>query len=289
MLEDSWIWTVENVNLGVLSFGVALLALLVSFWSAWISKRNVKEMQEQTAWAAEQASAADHSNAIARDALRNTGLALIGDIESKLHAGSPQVVVVVSSSPESPVIVKYEDKYPYPHPRHDFDDQLAVVSPLDDWEYDLYYVIRGALFNSGGSAVLVSPRLASFIDGESFFSKGMVEVPALVDPAYGKYFLGPGMEAIFEWRAGGCVDDWFALRSGDVSNNFLKETFAIFPVKAGGDVFTVGLEVDAKPLVQEGRIVDPWRVVNDRSPVVDIGDLKVVEPRGLRDLRKMYP
>lgn len=272
----------------MLSFGVAFLALLVSFWAAWISRKNFMEMKSQTVEVKRQVEESERANFIAQDALKNTGLALVKDMEDRIYSSSPEVVVAVSTPPASPVAVKYGNKYGYPHPAHDFESQPKELSPVRDWEYDIYYVIRGSLFNSGDNAVLVSLWVARFIEGTSLFSEGLVEVPSLVDPAYGKYFLGPGEEAAFEWRPGGCIDDWLDLDRGEPRGRFLKETLAIFPIRAGSDVFAVELELDAMPLIQKGQRVDPWKVVNDRAPIVDIREMKTAEPRELENLREIY-
>lgn len=275
-------WLGNVVNYNTLALLVSLLALLVAIWSAWMSRKNLGHVESQTK------SALD-ANRLAHEALERADLSIVSSLEDRVHADSPEVVIAVPDVSSVPVVNHYENPYPSPHPEPDYKSQPSQLDPIDDWFFEVYYLIRGSVLNAGSSPVLIQSMEVDFVEGESVFSTGNVKKPLLVDRAYGKYFLGPGQEVLFEWRVGGLVDFWLSVEREAIGKHALGGQFAFFPLNANPAVYYIDFQLDAYPFARtRGKFIDPRVIPESNSIVLDISNMEVANMQDIEDLKKRW-
>lgn len=273
-------WIGDTLSYSLLALFVSIFALAVAIWSARLSQKNLRQVESQT-------KSAYDANMLSHKALERADLSIESGIESRAYDESPQIVVAIPEVPTGPVIHHYENPYPSPHPEPDYESQPKSIDLIDHWFFEIYYLIRGSLLNSGDHAVLVLSQDMDFVQGESMFSEGSTREPLLVDRSYGKYLLEPGQEASFEWRVGGLVEFWTSIERGHLNTHALRGSFVFFPLKAGAAVYTIDMKVDAHPFSKFGSGVrHPREIIDSRSTIIDISAIKAVNVKNVEDLRK---
>jgi hypothetical protein len=260
---------------------VALFALLVAMWSAIIARRGVKAAERSAHFAERSAGAAERSSETAaqsagdqvRAAFTQTHqqkvlaeVDVLAAARDRIDQAAPKLLIAIDFIDGTPLVAEAAYEIPAPHPPI---TALETARQIDfnDWHFDVYFLARGTILNSGTDPVRVFPMDLRFVDGVHPVTGEPVKTPQKLASAKPTAIIYPGQLACFELLADGQVRDWVDMEGMDKSSLELSKTVLARPARTSEPLLTATLTFSVRPGVV--RIIEP-KGEDPRN-----GDLKV--------------
>ena len=268
--------TVERVSLllAVLASVISVCSVIISRGNMKAAKRsaNAAETQVEAAMtqaesAVKQSHEATTQSIIAREIAEVDSL---GAEKARIDQAAPSVVIALSPMDRAPrVRVSISDKIPVPHPGAETQTRREL-NFMESRHYDLYFVLRGTLYNDGNRAVRVSSRGdATFYAGKHPTSGCEVPIPQWSAVGEGCHVLYPGQTALFEMHPSREIDQ-LILESEDSANPdpFSTRGLSFRPHSADKPLVLASVKTYAKPL--EDRREDRGSIIVKEQCDLDV-------------------
>jgi hypothetical protein len=169
---------------------LAVMSFVVSCLAAGYAYVQAKATKAQARYAEVDAGEAIRS-------ARTTELALIHEAQKQFEERAPHIIIGIEQSPPSFVAYDYEQNLL---------SEKKYFSRLNDSLCSIEATVKGILLNESDRSIVVGG--AKLFGGNSPLWKEAIPSPVKFDEM-GFYLIGPDQAALFEWRAGNTVADWY--------------------------------------------------------------------------------
>jgi hypothetical protein len=252
-----------------ISIIASVLAVVAAGWTAIISRRGVRLAAEAAEIARDQAkAAADLAKAAQEQAQATYDLtwkaesqddtarkaaainALIAAHEW-IDRNAPAPAYMVSSVGSEPMLTERIYDLPIPHPDHPPRATPIKLDRIMKGHYDLYFIVRGLLFNDSDRAMRAITNHTQFIPGIHPVTGEPIPVPPRADTGGETFMLFPGQAAAFQWLAYRQVDDWTNIRERRKEQHHdwdVRGGFVFVPGAADKPMSFLDLHLQAEPL-----------------------------------------
>lgn len=229
--------------------------------SATAAETQVELSRSQVADSAESANQAKESAEMSR-------LGILEAARQRIHEQSPKPLIVIDRTACRPVFGGDPVNFP------DVRTAEPALDPMDFWECrfrDVYYPIRGTLVNEGSESFRVALQGVTFTSASSKLCANDVAMPPIANPFNSMYLLRPGEMAVFDWWAGGTLDNWVDAYNGDERCQEATDgTFICFPGTANSPVTYIILRLYSKPPKPDEHNANSWIFPELNPPSISI-------------------
>ncbi|MGC9668853.1 hypothetical protein ACNTMW_20130 [Planosporangium sp. 12N6] len=206
----------------------AVLAMLISLWAAFISRKSMRASERSAAaaelqvnHAARQAESAEQqaiaameqaatAGAEASTAYQTSQLSALEVARARIDAALPRIAVVIFRKNGFAEIAESRGDLPVPLTPSPNEDAL-LLEHWPHWSWDAFFVSHGFLHNFGSDPARVIAYDVQFYAGRHPFTDEEIAVPPR--DVQGAYLLYPGDYAIFQVLASKQVDTWVEILS----------------------------------------------------------------------------
>jgi hypothetical protein len=239
------LWNFERV--------VSTVAIIVSVWTVFYSKRNTKAAERSAEAAINQANDASSQADLA---VKTSEASAIETAYSRIDRNAPSATVAIDYVQEAPFIVEASCQVLVPHPEPD-QNKIQKLDYNRVWSWYAYFVLRGSIYNDGDRAVRVYPKGPVFYPGSHPVTHE--EVPLPQRTVRGPYLLYPGQIALFPilvWRS---VNEWLELQKTDVTQH--ESSFHLQPGGLDKPNVVVKIETEGCPVRRQTDKSGDWIVL----------------------------